>query len=56
MTLKKMSVVSEKKDPWRELSEVQKGERRSWFTGIDERTARPWYERWCGAVLRVGGC
>lgn len=41
-------------ETWRELDEVKAGERRSWFSGTDERKRRPWYERWCGSILKVG--
>lgn len=41
-------------ETWRELDEVKAGERRSWFSGTDERKRRPWYERWCGSILKAG--
>lgn len=41
-------------ETWRELGEVKAGERRSWFSGTDERKRRPWYERWCGSILKAG--
>jgi len=44
----------EKTESWRELDEVKVGERRNWFTGADERKVRPWYERWCGSILKAG--
>jgi len=42
------------KETWRDLDEVKIGERRSWFTGTEERQQRPWYERWCGSILKAG--
>merc|ERR1712142_73957 len=47
-------MASEKTESWRELDEVKVGERRNWFTGADERKVRPWYERWCGSILKAG--
>jgi len=49
-----MTEVIPEKETWRELDEVQKGDRRSWFTGTEERKLRPWYERLCGSILRAG--
>lgn len=51
----KMSVIPAS-DPerWRTTEEMQKGSRRGWFTGTEERKIRPWYERWSGAILRAG--
>ena len=54
-----MTEVIPDKETWRELDEVQKGDRRNWFTGTEERKLRPWYERLCGSILRAGdncGC
>jgi len=39
---------------WRDLDEVKKGDRRSWFTGTEQRSQRPWYERLCGTILKAG--
>jgi len=43
-----------KTETWRDLEEVKSGQRRSWFSGVEERKRRPWYERWCGAILKAG--
>lgn len=43
------------KDKWRESEELSQSNRRSWFTGTEERKLRPWYERLVGSILKAGG-
>lgn len=47
-------MASEETETWRELDKAKTGERRSWFSGAEERKPRPCYERWCGSILKAG--